>query len=224
MNTKPLFAALAALLLTIVATAQNAIENSPLYGKTLNIIGDSYVYNHLRPYTETWHYKIAAKYHMTYNNYGINGNCIAFDRTSEGFGAPMYLRYTEMAEDADYIIVMGGHNDAFLLKSEEDISLFKERLATLCEGLINRYPAAKIAFFTSWNVPHAGFKEMMAALKEVCAEHSIPVYDSASQSGIYVRNKQFRKLYFQSPNDTAHLNDAGHDIFMNKAETFLLGL
>lgn len=215
---------IATIVCSLSLAAQNSIENAPLYGKTLNIIGDSYVRNHLKPYTETWHYKIAQKYNMTYNNYGINGNCIAYDRTHHGFGIPMYERYTQMADGADYVIVMGGHNDAGLLNEMGGIEVFKEKLAVLCEGLINKYPGAKIAFISSWNVPREGFPEMLAALKEVCGEFSIPVYDAATQSGIHVRNENFRKKYFQSPNDTAHLNEEGHNLFMNRIETFLLGL
>ena len=221
---KKLLFVVTSIFLWVGVSAQNSIEESPLYGKTLNIIGDSYVRNHTRPYTETWHYKIAEKYSMKYNNYGINGNCIAFDRTSEGFGIPMYLRYKDMADDADYVIVMGGHNDAGLLDQMGGIEVFKEKLAILCEGLINKYPAAKIAFFTSWNVPREGFDQMLEALLDVCAQYSIPVFNAATESGIYVRNVNFRRLYFQSPSDTAHLNEKGHELFMNKAETFLLGL
>ena len=47
-------------------TAQNNDEkNAPLYGKTINIIGDSYVANHRRPKEETWHSMVASKYGMT---------------------------------------------------------------------------------------------------------------------------------------------------------------
>ena len=53
---------IATIVCSLSLAAQNPIENAPLYGKTLNIIGDSYVRNHLKPYTETWHYKIAQKF------------------------------------------------------------------------------------------------------------------------------------------------------------------
>ena len=38
------------------------IVQAPLYGKTINVIGDSYVKNHRRPYEEAWHYLVAGKY------------------------------------------------------------------------------------------------------------------------------------------------------------------
>jgi hypothetical protein len=61
-------------------------------------------------------------------------------------------------------------------------------------------------------------------MEEICAKYSIPIFNAAKKSGIYVWDEAFRKLYFQSPNDTAHLNDMGHNLFMNKGEKFLLGL
>lgn len=204
--------------------SQEILTMSPLYGKTLHIIGDSYVKNHRRPVEESWHAKIAKKYSMTYNNYGWNGNCIAFDRTSEGFGPPIYLRYTEMADSADYVIVMAGHNDADNIGTLGSLEDFKEKLALLCEGLIAKYPSAKIAFFTSWRVPRPNFVEVASATEEICNSYSIPVYNAQKNSGVYVWNLNFRKLYFQRPDDTAHLNNSGHDLFMNRAEAFLLGL
>ena len=75
-------------------TAQNNDEkNAPLYGKTINIIGDSYVANHRRPKEETWHSMVASKYGMTYRNYGRNGCCIAFNRDKDGFGPSLLEKY-----------------------------------------------------------------------------------------------------------------------------------
>ena len=54
------------------------IKEDPLAGKTINIIGDSYVANHRQPYENAWHYKVAARHGMTYNNYGRNGGAIAY--------------------------------------------------------------------------------------------------------------------------------------------------
>lgn len=214
------------------------IKEAPLYGKSMVIIGDSYVRNHRRPIEETWHYKVAEKYGMTYHNYGKNGNCVAFDRTKRGFGIPMYQRYTEMTDTADYVILIAGHNDADLIGRRDSAmtdeeytqrhdSLLQEfslRLDQLLDSLIAKYPSAKMAFITPWNVDRPGFPEVLSTLHEICACHSVPVYDAARESGIYVRNEEFRRRYFQRYNDTAHLNAAGHALFMNKAETFLLGL
>ncbi len=220
------------------APVSEKVKEAPLYGKSMVIIGDSYVRNHRRPIEETWHYKVAEKYRMTYHNYGKNGNCVAFDRTKRGFGIPMYQRYTEMTDSADYVILIAGHNDADFIAQRDSamtdeayaqqhdsrLQEFRLRLDQLLDSLIVKYPSAKMAFITPWNVDRPGFPEVLNALQEICARYSVPVYDAAHESGIYVRNEEFRRRYFQRYNDTAHLNAAGHDLFMNKAETFLLGL
>lgn len=196
-----------------------------LTGKVMNVIGDSYVRNHRRPFTETWHYKVAMKLGLKYNNYGRNGSSIAFDRSKEGFGKSILQRYNEMADTADYILVIAGHNDADKIKNSRDsLKMFRDSLEQLCRGLINKYPSSKIAFVTPWNVPRAGFKQVTDVILEVCKSHHIPVLNAAATSGIRVEDEQFRRKYFQGINDTAHLNDEGHNLLTDWGESFILGL
>ena len=205
--------------------APDYIQAAPLYGKTLVIFGDSYVKNHVRPIEETWHYKLAVKYNMEYRNFGWNGNCVAYDRTDENFGPPMYERYKELPDKADYVIVCAGHNDATQMRKKgEGTELFREKLGVLCEGLIRKFPEAKICFVTPWRVPSPMFPEMTEVLLEVCGSYSIPVFDATRNSNIFVQDEGFRRIYFQNPGDTAHLNSAGHDRFLPTMEHFLLGL
>lgn len=212
------------LALAAVAVAQHPAED-PLEGKTINVIGDSYVRNHRRPFSETWHCKVAARHHMRYNNYGRNGGCIAFDRSQDGFGPSILRRYKEMTDTADYVLVIAGHNDAFKIGTSKDsLAMFRDSLQQLCVGLIDKYPSAKIAFVTPWNVDHDGFAEVIRALFDVCGSQGIPVLDAAATSGIHVRNDRFRRLYFQSPSDHAHLNDRGHELLVGWGERFLMGL
>ena len=207
------------------AQVPDYIAAAPLYGKSFVIFGDSYVRNHVRPIEETWHYKLAVKYNMEYHNFGWNGNAVAYDRTAENFGPPMYERYKELPEKADYLVICAGHNDATrMARLGEGTDLFREKLKVLVEGLIARYPSAKLCFVTPWKVPSPMFPEMTEVLLDVCASYSVPVFDATRYSGIYVWDENFRKLYFQSPFDTAHLNDAGHDLFLPKMEHFMLGL
>ena len=205
--------------------ADASILSAPLYGKTINVIGDSYVKNHRRPYEEAWHYLVAEKYKMNYRNYGRNGRCLVFDRRAENWGEPMLEYYKEMNDSADYVLVIGGHNDAdYIGRGKGTILQFEVGLDSLCRGLIAKYPTAKLAFVTPWRVPRAGFNEVIATMVKVCGKYSIPVFNAAERSGIYVWDEAFRKIYFQGPNDTAHLNAKGHQLFFRKGETFLLGL
>ena len=205
--------------------APDYIRGASLYGKTFVIFGDSYVQNHIAPIQDSWHYKLAVKYNMEYHNYGWNGNCVAYDRTAQYFGPAMFERYKVLPDKADYVVVCAGHNDASMMAYKgEGTEVFREKLKVLCEGLVRKYPSAKLCFVTPWAVPRPMFAEMTAVLLEVCGSYSIPVFDATRNSGIYVWDDEFRKIYFQSPGDTAHLNAAGHDLFLPKMEHFLLGL
>jgi lysophospholipase L1-like esterase len=198
----------------------------PLKGKKIGFLGDSYVRNHREPIENTWHYKFARKHGMEYFNYGRNGNCIALDL--ERWGTGMYQRYKEMRDDLDYVVVIAGHNDASQGRIDSiGIDLFKERLAILCQGLIERYPHARLFFFTPWSCD--GFvgsprQQVVDAMLEVCGSYGIPVFDAARRSNIFVTSEQFRKLYFQGGKgtDTAHLNNSGHDRFLPVAESFIM--
>lgn len=208
-------------LLTLTAQEESTLKE--LEGKRIAVIGDSYVRNHTDRVENTWHYKFAQKYRMQYLNYGRNGNCIAWDRAR--FGEAMYKRYTTMADSLDYILVIGGHNDAAMLDSMGGIEVFKEKLAILCEGLVKRYPAAKIFFFTRWSCPNfegSNAQKVVDAMIEVCGRYGLPIFDCARKSGIAAWDEGFRKLYFQKSSDTAHLNSRGHDRFLPCAEHFIL--
>ena len=85
------------------------VQADPLKGKTINVIGDSYVANHRQDAALTWHAKVAQAHGMKYNNYGRNGASVAYDRSASGFGRALADRYTEMAPDADIILIIAGH-------------------------------------------------------------------------------------------------------------------
>ncbi|MDR0939975.1 MAG: polysaccharide deacetylase family protein [Mediterranea sp.] len=195
-----------------------------LRGKKLCVIGDSYVYNHARPASETWHAKVAAKHGMAYENLGRNGNSIAFERDGR-WGAPMYQRYTVIPKDADYILLIAGHNDAYIVN--EDIArqeVLRQRLDELLGGLEREYPHAKIGWVTPWNVAYKGFPATLGIIREVCRAHGVKVLDAARTSGIRPNDPAFRARYFQRGDDTAHLNNAGHDLLVRWGEQFLMGL
>ena len=196
-----------------------------LKGKRIGVIGDSYVRNHVDVVENTWHYKLAKKHGMEYFNYGKNGNSIAY--SSNRWGEALYSRYKEMTDSLDYVLVIAGHNDCSKLDSIGGIDVFKERLAVLCEGLIEKYPSAKIFFFTRWNCKDfrgSDSEKVIDAMIEVCGDCSIPIFDCARKSGIHAQSDPFRKIYFQNQgvNDNAHLNAKGHDRFLPVAENFIL--
>ncbi len=189
------------------------------YTKILNIIGDSYVQNHRRPKEETWHYKMAQQLGFVYNNYGRNGGCVAFDRTHDGkhnFGPAMYAKTGQMDPAADYVIIVGGHNDAFKVKDNKDsLMMFRDSLQLLIANVKQRCPHAKIGYVTPWYCDYPGFKQVCKTIRQVCRKQGVPVLNNYHKgSVIQVRDADFRKKYFQAPKDTAHLNDDGHNLYL----------
>ena len=221
-NIKPSFLFLL-LSISFLSFGQCDISKPNLKGKKIGVIGDSYVRNHKDPVEFTWHYKFAQKHGMQYFNYGRNGNCIAMDRAR--FGEAMYKRYTSMQDSLDYVLVIAGHNDSNLLDSIGGIDIFKEKLSILCAGLVDKYPTAKIFFFSRWSVENfkgSNAEKTIDAMIEVCGNYSIPILDCARKGNIFAYNEAFRKQYFQRKEDTAHLNAKGHDRFLPFAENFIL--
>ncbi|MDE6860959.1 MAG: alpha/beta hydrolase fold domain-containing protein [Duncaniella sp.] len=195
-------------------------DENEFKGKTLCVLGDSYVRNHKRPFSESWHAKMAQKLGMNYVNFGRNGSSIAYDRTSDGFGPAMTQRYLEMPDSADYILVIAGHNDADYVAKHGHWAKFEAGLDSLCAGLREKYNSKPIGFVTPWGVDRPYFKAVINEIKRTCAKYGIPVLDVSDNKIIEVNNPEFRAKYFQGPNDTAHLNNAGHDLMIETGERF----
>ena len=210
---------------------QDIMEDNILKGKTVNVIGDSYVAGNTLGASSTWHYMMAQNNSMVYNNYGINGNTLIGDDATYHRGTPVVERYTSMTDDADIIIVIGGKND---YNVQVPIADFKSGLETLCQGLVNKYVGKKICFFTPWYVPQSVLADLgndgtiplidyCNAIEEICEKYSIPVFN-CKKSEIYTFNATFRSTYFQSGNDISHLNADGSRYFLHRAEDFVRSL
>ncbi len=125
----------------------------------------------------------------TVNNYGISGNTLA--RNHSNYSTAMCVRYTEIAQDSDIIIVMGGVNDRGSIPlgsiDDTDITTYYGALNTLCSGLKENYPNAWIFFMTNFNYADSETTNSFdveyrdyycTAVKEVCAKHSVAVFDT----------------------------------------------
>lgn len=204
------------LLLTLVSV----VAQEPAARVRMAVIGDSYVRNHREPVENTWHYKFAHQHGFEYQNYGRNGGCVAIDR--KNFGPALWKRYQEMADSLDLIVIIAGHNDAALLDTI-GIDTYRQRLGEVCQGLIRRYPEARILWFTPWSHDDPHFLQVVDATIDVCGQWGIPVFDAYRKSNIFARDDSFRDIYFQSGRrDHAHLNARGHDRFLPVAESFIM--
>lgn len=194
-----------------------------LEGKTLCVFGDSYVRNHRRPASETWHSKAASLLGMNYVNCGINGSSILYDRSSEGFGKAMTERCKDLPDSIDCLLIIAGHNDASLIKTDDELARFDKALEELLENLKKRYPAADIGYVLPWNVDRGYFKQVLASITRICGKYGIPVFNAEEAGDIRVNDPDYRAVYFQDRgiNDTAHLNAAGHGLIVREGSRFI---
>lgn len=201
-------------------------EEAPLAGKTLCVFGDSYVRNHRCPASETWHAKAAERLGMRYVNMGINGSSVLYDRTAEGFGEAMTQRWRELPDSVDCLLIIAGHNDATMISSPRELDRFAAALKGMLADIAVAHPAMRIGFVTPWHVDRPRFSEVIDIIRRVCAANGIEVFDAEAAGGIRVNDDAFREKYFQNGghNDTAHLNDAGHDLITDKGAAFIVAL
>lgn len=175
---------------------RDIITTTNMSDKAINIIGDSivYGYNGSSPNTRV-NYPIPAIIETelrfgTARNYGINGSSYG------GTTSPIYNRYSEMDNSADYILSFAGVNDfggdvPLGSSTDKTSSTFYGCLDITIKGLINKYPTGKIAFITplkclSGNTPNAQnliLEDYVNAIITKCKEYAIPVLDFFNYSG-----------------------------------------
>ena len=130
-----------------------------------------------------------------------------------------------MPDDLDYLLVIAGHNYAALLDSIGGIKKYIEKLDLFLKGLKAKYPKAKIMFYSPWickNYQGSNREQVIQATAQECKKFNVPFFNAASNHTIKAEDDAFRKIYFQSPEDEAHLNSKGHDLFLPVAEKFFL--
>ena len=179
-------------------------------GKVLSVIGDSYVANNGQPTDYTWHYKISQVLKMKYNNYGINGDGLVGTRAGL---TPVKDRLSSIYAKSNYILVIGGENDANI---NEDIDTFKAGIEDIIKTLYNDFRNAKIGFVTPWGDSYSArtfIKPYADAIKEICNKYGVAVFDSWNNYMPSYNEKQ-RTLYYQGANDSSHLNFTGHQAFL----------
>ena len=127
---------------------------NPLKGKKIAFFGDSIVGTNYT--TPTWWQYIEQLTGCIPTNYGVSGTSIAYHSDRETtFGKCFANRYSEMANDFDAVVVMGGTNDidnvtGTPLGSWNDnvnTTLFGA-LNILIKGLFNKYNGKPIIFCT----------------------------------------------------------------------------
>ncbi|WP_334166635.1 SGNH/GDSL hydrolase family protein [Phocaeicola paurosaccharolyticus] len=124
---------------------------SILFNKKIGFLGDSITYN--GEYIDS----LVNITHCIASRYGVSSSTIS-KLNVDGWPVPFVERYSDMADDLDGVIVLGGVNDHQLgvpMGSFEDYNTdgsldntFYGAMHTLVRGLINKYPQKPIIFFT----------------------------------------------------------------------------
>lgn len=208
---------------TYASKVNKELSVNYLYNKKVVTIGDSMVKGHTLQSNAVWDYLLTQRNGMELVNYGINGTELGFNN---GFGLSVLNRYSAMDNDADYVIVFAGTNDA---KNNQPIGVqtdsfeggqetFYGALNDLCTGLITKYPTKKILFITPYlRLPN--YQGYVDVINEGCASKGIIVFDNIVAGGVDFTNAaQSTALTFQ---DNTHLNEAGMDYVSYKYEQAL---
>lgn len=168
-------------------------------GKTIVALGDSLFYGNKDCHGSTWLELLAEKHHMTLYNHGMNGNTVAVQSAEEQKKPAMCIRYADMEDGADYVVILGGANDKRLNvplggDASTDNTTFCGALNALIQGVTAKYPRAKILFMTNYNRWPSKNKlglsdiDYVEAMERVCRRYALPCFNNYYNSGISFQN------------------------------------
>ena len=215
-----------------------------LKGKKVNFLGDSITEGVGTSAPENRYVDVCARLIELgeARNYGISGTRFAkqYKPTADNprFDLDFCGRVEEMDADADLIVVFGGTNDfghgdaRFGHWGDKTNDTFFGALYTLSVDLINKYPTARILFFTPLHrstKPEPRFKgdgywsldDYAAAIRQNAAYFAFPVLDLRTQSGIQPSIPVIKEKF---TTDGLHPNDAGHERLFRMIDRFIANL
>lgn len=193
-------------------------------GKKMNVIGDSIVAgsygNFVNVIRDILQLSVAR-------NYGIGGSLLASSDIDDDL-PPACVRYTQMDDDADIIIVHAGTNDysAQIPLGEEtatDITTFNGALNTLMTGLREKYPDKLIIFSNILHRFNDDVYTIKASQYRECIENRCLVNHIVFYDGYKYTGFDFAKGYYDHilTSDGLHPNKKGAEIFGRKLAGFI---
>lgn len=213
-----------------------------LTNKTVCFIGDSITKGHSASSPEKCYVALFAAAHpeATVLNFGISGTCIAKHYfPQKGMDRKNFItRLAEMPEHADLVCVFGGSNDfgrgdAPMGKfGDTESDTFYGALYALSLALINKYPTARIVYFTPLHRDHKvdiavrddgewTLDDYVRAIKENAAYFALPVLDLNAMSGFQPHVPILRERFTA---DGLHPNDAGYERLFRIVNGFIENL
>ena len=209
--------------------------DNPFKGKIANFLGDSQTDPAgIGRFTQKGYYQWVSEILElgSYNNYGKGGTCLA--RTGSNDTSAFSVRYADMDDNADLIIVMGGvndrwHNTRLGQFGDSTIDTVYGAMEVMCDGLMTKYPGKTIIFVTpteednagcaSQNITGTTVKQIANAMKTVCDKYGMKLYDANTQLGIYPKNAANAAKY---TTDKLHLNTKGHEVLGKGLSNYIL--
>lgn len=214
-----------------------------LTNKTVCFLGDSITKGHSASAPEKCYVSLFAAAHpeATVHNFGISGTCIA-KRIGPSVKVKMdaqnfLTRVEKMPEHADLICVFGGTNDfgrgdAPMGKfGDTENDTFYGALYALSLALINKYPTARIVFFTPLHRDYKGetgvtvradgewtLEDYVDAVRKNAAYFAFPVLDLHVMSGFQPQVPIIRECYTA---DGLHPNDRGYERLFRIVNNFI---
>lgn len=213
-----------------------------LKGLKINFLGDSITEGTGTSGVDKTYWSLIGKeYGATVRGYGIGGTRFARQKTPSAkarHDLDFCMRYPDMDDDADVVVVFGGtndfgHGDAPLGDlNDRTQDTFCGACHTLFEGLINKYPEAVIVVMTPLhrcnedNLRGDGNKAEDVAplstyveiIKKIASYYSLPLLDLWSVSSIQPKVQILKEKYCP---DGLHPNDAGHKLIAARLAGFL---
>ena len=215
--------------------AQEGKFDMELKNKTVNFIGDSITAGVGASCTENRYTDVFARlFGAKVNNYGISATRIARQSVvTEGLrDRDFCMRFTEMDETADAVVVFGGtndfgHGDAPLgTMQDRTPATFYGACHYLMSGLLERYCGKPVVILTPLhrteedepNVNGVTLNRYREILMEVAAYYALPVLDLYATSGIQPRHAACCEKLMP---DGLHPSDEGHAIIARRVGLFL---
>ena len=215
-----------------------------LTNKTVCFLGDSITMGHSASAKEKCYVSLFAAAHpeATVHNFGISGTCIAKHYfPKKGMDRKNFItRLAEMPEHADLVCVFGGTNDfgrgdAPMGKfGDTENDTFYGALYALSLALINKYPTARIVYFTPLHRNRKGdsnvavradgewtLEDYVNAVRKNAAYFAFPMLDLHVMSGFQPQVPIIKELYTA---DGLHPNDAGYERLFRIVNRFIENL
>ena len=199
------------------------IYSSILSNKKIVCIGDSMTRGYTLPIEKSWVNLIGMRNGSSTINMGISGCCMTATKSPGATVEQSIIRRLSLIDkNADYILVYGGYNDAFLNvtlgnKNSRNETEFYGALNLAIEYLQTNFPTAKIGFITPYKFQDK-FQTYIDAIVEKCEENNIPVLKNHLVGGINYKNPKHVEVLTMGD---VHLSEIGLEKVSYTIENFI---